>query len=162
MLQSPAPAELTQDRPKDAQPVLEVQRIVRNFGGLIAVNNVSFSVQRDEIFGLIGPNGAGKTTLFNIITGLTPPSSGRLIHEGQDITGFKPHRIAARRIARTFQNIRLFGTLTARENVMIAQHIHTRSGVFTGVLGLPPGPVEERRTRDKAMASLYVVGVPDS
>jgi branched-chain amino acid transport system ATP-binding protein len=128
---------------------------------LIAVNNVSFSVQRDEIFGLIGPNGAGKTTLFNIITGLTPPSSGRLIHEGQDITGFKPHRIAVRRIARTFQNIRLFGTLTARENVMIAQHIHTKSGVFTGVLGLPPGPIEERRTRDKAMALLDLVGLAD-
>ncbi|MEP7289947.1 MAG: ABC transporter ATP-binding protein [Chloroflexota bacterium] len=141
--------------------VLEVRNISRNFGGLVAVNNVSFSVNSREIFGLIGPNGAGKTTLFNIITGLTPPSSGRLLHNGKDITGLRPHRIAARGIARTFQNIRLFGNLSALQNVMIARHIHTKSGIFTGVFGLPPAPAEEIRTRSKALELLDLVGLAD-
>ena len=139
--------------------VLEVKNMSRRFGGLVAVDDVSFSVQKGEIFGLIGPNGAGKTTLFNIITGLTPPSSGRLFYKGADITGQRPFQIAARGIARTFQNIRLFGNLTARENVMIAQHIHTRSGVITGIFGLPPAPAEERNTRKKAMELLDLVGL---
>src|SRR5579859_5949382 len=106
---------------QSAVPVLEVQGLTRRFGGLVAIDNISFAVHKDEIFGLIGPNGAGKTTLFNIITGLTPPSSGKLIHEGHDITGYPPHRIVQRGVARTFQNIRLFGNLTALENVLIAR-----------------------------------------
>ena len=141
--------------------ILDVRGITRRFGGLIAVNNVSFSVQRGEIFGLIGPNGAGKTTLFNIITGLTPPSSGSLFYGEQEITRLPPHRIAARGIARTFQNIRLFGNLSARENVMIGQHTHTRTGVFAGVLGLPPAPAEERAVRRKALELLDLVGLAD-
>ena len=111
-------------------PVLEVRGMTRRFGGLVAVNNVSFEVRRGEIFGLIGPNGAGKTTLFNLMTGLTPPTSGTLIYHDMNITRLRPHRIAALGIARTFQNIRLFGELTALQNVMIAQHIHTHTGVL--------------------------------
>src|SRR5438477_1405668 len=88
--------------------VLEARGMTRRFGGLVAVNNVTFDVRRGEIFGLIGPNGAGKTTLFNLMTGLTPPSSGTLIYQGINITRLRPHRIAALGIARTFQNIRLF------------------------------------------------------
>src|SRR5215208_6487514 len=103
-----------------APDVLEARGMTRRFGGLVAVHNVSFSVRQGEIFGLIGPNGAGKTTLFNLITGLTPPSSGRLLYQGVNITRLRPHRIAAQGIARTFQNIRLFGELTALQNVMIA------------------------------------------
>jgi ABC-type branched-chain amino acid transport systems, ATPase component len=114
------------------------------FGGLIAVNEVSFDVQEGEIFGLIGPNGAGKTTLFNLITGLTPPTDGRLRYRGRDITNLPPHRVAAAGIARTFQNIRLFGDLSALDNVMIARHTRTRSGVFAGVLGMAGAPEEER------------------
>ncbi len=144
-----------------AEPTLEIRNMSRRFGGLVAVDNVSFSVQKREIFGLIGPNGAGKTTLFNLITGLTPPSSGRLIYQGTDITGSRPHQIAKKGFARTFQNIRLFGDLSALENVMIARHIHTRSGVLNGVLGLPPGPDEERSTRRKAMELLDLVGLAD-
>ncbi len=148
--------------PKSAGlPTLEVHNIVRNFGGLVAVNNVSFGVHKDEIFGLIGPNGAGKTTLFNIITGLTMPSSGRLVYDGRDYTGEKPHQIAQKGIARTFQNIRLFGNLTALENVMIARHTHTHSNLITGVFGLPPGPAEERRTREKSMELLDLIGLAD-
>ncbi len=151
---SPAPAPATGD-----MPMIEVRGISRRFGGLLAVNNVSFSVQKGEIFGLIGPNGAGKTTLFNVMTGLIPATAGRLIYQGGDITRLPPHRIAARGIGRTFQNIRLFGNLSALDNVRIAQHIHTRSGVITGVLGLPPAPAEELRTREKAMALLDLVGL---
>ena len=149
------PGEPTADR----RTVLEVRSMSRRFGGLVAVNEVSFSVRQGEIFGLIGPNGAGKTTLFNLITGLTPPSSGRLIYEQADITGLRPHRVAAKGIARTFQNIRLFGELPAIQNVMIAQHVHTRSGVLSGVLGLPPGPREEREIRRTAHELLDLVGL---
>ncbi|HQX75385.1 MAG TPA: ATP-binding cassette domain-containing protein, partial [Thermoflexales bacterium] len=110
---------------------LQAQHLTRRFGGLVAVNDVSFEVERGEIFGLIGPNGAGKTTLFNVMTGLAPPSAGALIFEGKSITGFAPHRVAALGIARTFQNIRLFGNLSALQNVMIAEHIHIRGGLTT-------------------------------
>src|SRR5262249_56854987 len=106
------------DRPITQSPmlapnVLEAREMTRRFGGLVAVNHVSFSVRKGEIFGLIGPNGAGKTTLFNLMTGLTPSSSGSLLYQGRNITGLRPHRIAALGIARTFQNIRLFGQLSA-------------------------------------------------
>ena len=89
-------------------PILEAKDLTRRFGGLVAVNNVSFTVYQHEIFGLIGPNGAGKTTLFNLITGLIQPSSGNLIYQGSNLIKLRPHQIAAKGIARTFQNIRLF------------------------------------------------------
>ncbi len=144
---------------RGSEVVLDVRGMTRRFGGLVAVNNVSFAVQEGEIFGLIGPNGAGKTTLFNLITGLTPPSSGSLVHRGTTLMGLRPHQIAARGIARTFQNIRLFGNLSAVENVMIAQHVHTKSGVWAGVFGLPPAPREDRRVYEKAMSLLGLVGL---
>ena len=118
-------------------------------------------MDKNEIFGLIGPNGAGKTTLFNLVTGLIPPSSGKLIYQGKDITKLRPYQIASQGIARTFQNIRLFGSLSALENVMIARHIHTNSGVFTGVLGLPPAPIAELKTKQKALELLDLVGLSD-
>lgn len=139
--------------------VLQAQGLTRYFGGLCAVDSVSFDVRRDEIFGLIGPNGAGKTTLFNLITGLTPPSSGKLFHEGSEVTGQPPYQIAARGIARTFQNIRLFGNLTAIENVMIARHVRTHTDVFRGVLNRPRSASEERETRERALKLLALVGL---
>jgi branched-chain amino acid transport system ATP-binding protein len=144
-----------------ARSALHVQGLTRRFGGLMAVNNVSFEVQPGEIFGLIGPNGAGKTTLFNMLTGLTPPSGGTVLYHGQNITGEKPYRIAKRGIARTFQNIRLFGTLSVLENVMIARHIHTRSTLVRGIFGLPPARDEERDTRRLALDLLALVGLDD-
>ncbi len=138
---------------------LEVRNMTRRFGGLVAVNDVSFDVRRGEIFGLIGPNGAGKTTLFNLMTGLTPPSSGSLTYEGRDVTNRPPHQIAALGMARTFQNIRLFANLSALENVKIAQHTHTKSGVWTGVFGLPPAPAEEKTVRTRAFELLGLVGL---
>lgn len=158
---------MTQPHPPNSQSavsaptVLEAQALTRRFGGLCAVDAVSFTVQPGEIFGLIGPNGAGKTTLFNLITGLIPPSSGQLLYRGEVISKRKPYQIAAKGIARTFQNIRLFGELSALENVMIAQHIHTKSGVLTGVFGLPPAPAEEQKTQQCALELLELVGLSD-
>jgi branched-chain amino acid transport system ATP-binding protein len=141
------------------KPVLEVREITRRFGGLVAVNKVSFTVQKNEIFGLIGPNGAGKTTLFNLITGLMPPSGGQLIYAGEEITKLRPHKIAAKGIARTFQNLRLFGNLSALENVAIAHHIHNKAGVIQGVFGLPSATAQEQRTFCKAIELLELVGL---
>ncbi|MEI7770349.1 MAG: ABC transporter ATP-binding protein [Chloroflexales bacterium] len=141
--------------------LLEARGLTRRFGGLLAVDQVSFRVREGEIFGLIGPNGAGKTTLFNLMTGLTPPSSGQLLFRDRDLTNKPPHRIAQSGIARTFQNIRLFGNLSALDNVMIARHIHTRSSMLGGVLGLPTAGAEERRTRARARELLDLVGLLD-
>ncbi|MEH2433098.1 MAG: ABC transporter ATP-binding protein [Nostoc sp.] len=141
--------------------VLEARALTRRFGGLVAVNNVSFSVKKHEIFGLIGPNGAGKTTLFNLITAFIPPSGGKLIYQGAEISQLRPHQIAALGIARTFQNIRLFGELSALENVIIARHLHTKSNIIAGVLGLPPAPSEEFKTKQKALDLLDLVGLSD-
>jgi branched-chain amino acid transport system ATP-binding protein len=153
-------ADTTIEEPNAIAPnLLEARAMTRRFGGLVAVDDVSFGVRQGEIFGLIGPNGAGKTTLFNLITGLTPVSSGSLLYRGRDITGLRPHRIAELGIARTFQNIRLFGQLSALQNVMIARHVHTKSGVLAGVFGLPPAPAEERDTRRSALDLHDLVGL---
>ncbi len=140
---------------------LEAKSLTRTFGGLIAVNNVSFTVDKHEIFGLIGPNGAGKTTLFNLMTGLIQTSSGEMLYQGERISQLRPYQIATKGIARTFQNIRLFGDLSALENVIIARHVHTKSGLMTGILGLKPAPSEERKSRQKALELLDLVGLSD-
>ncbi len=139
--------------------ILEAKNLTRRFGGLIAVNNVTFSVKKDEIFGLIGPNGAGKTTLFNLITGLIPPSEGKLLYQNIEISQKKTHEIAALGIARTFQNIRLFGELSALENVILGRHLHTKSDLFTGIFGIPPAPKEESQSQQKALELLELVGL---
>ncbi|MFQ3646924.1 MAG: ABC transporter ATP-binding protein [Anaerolineae bacterium] len=139
--------------------MLSVQNLTRTFGGLVAVNDVSFSVQEGEIFGLIGPNGAGKTTLFNLVTGLTPVTSGRQFYRDIETTRLKPHQIAALGVARTFQNIRLFGNLSALENVMIAQHLHTSANVFDGVLQTSRARSEERHVYEYSMSLLEKVNL---
>ena len=140
-----------------AAPLLEARHLTRRFGGLVAVNDVSFVVQPGEIFGLIGPNGAGKTTLFNLMTGLTPPSGGHLSLRGQNVTGLAPHRIAGLGMGRTFQNIRLFKALSALENVKVGQHVRTRAGLLAGLMG--SDRAEERRVEDRAWALLDLVGL---
>jgi branched-chain amino acid transport system ATP-binding protein len=142
-------------------PLLEAQGLTRQFGGLCAVNQVSFQVNAGEIFGLIGPNGAGKTTLFNLITGFIPPSHGQILFQGKRISGLRPHQIARRGLARTFQNIRLFGQLSALENVMIARHLHTPISLWQSLLGLPMAHRSERQTRDRACELLDLVGLAD-
>ena len=139
--------------------VLVADRATRSFGGLVAVNEVSFDVRRGEIFGLIGPNGAGKTTLFNLFTGMQTLSDGSLRHDGAEISNLRPYKIAERGIARTFQNIRLFGRLSALENVKTARHLHTNTGVMKGVLGSPSAKREERAVEDRAWELLDLVGL---
>jgi len=146
--------------------ILESKALTRRFGGLVAVNNVSFSVQKHEIFGLIGPNGAGKTTLFNLITCLLQPSSGQLIYQGEEISQLRPDQVAAKGISRTFQNIRLFGELSAWENVMIGRHVHSRntnavSALVSGMLALPSANKQEQETKQKALELLAMVGLSD-
>lgn len=140
-------------------PILEVREVRRRFGGLIAVNQVSFEVQDHEIFGLIGPNGAGKTTLFNTITGLLSPSSGTIWYRGKEITQKPPYKIAQIGIARTFQNLRLFSHLTVLENVAIARHVHSQTGLISGILGLKSAQTAEKQTDTKARALLDLVGL---
>jgi branched-chain amino acid transport system ATP-binding protein len=147
-------------------PIIFAEGMTRNFGGLIAVNNVSFSVNKDEIFGLIGPNGAGKTTLFNLMTGLIAPSRGKFVYQNEVISHLRPHQIAKKGLARTFQNIRLFGDLSALENMAIARHIHSEIGnpvssLIAGVFNLPIARKIEKITEEKAWELLELVGLVD-
>jgi branched-chain amino acid transport system ATP-binding protein len=139
--------------------LLEVTGASRRFGGLQALEDVSFAIAPREIYGLIGPNGAGKTTLFNLLTGVYAPDAGRFRFEGRDITGLPPHQIAAAGIARTFQNIRLFANLSALENVMIGRHVRTRAGVIGAVLRNRGTLAEERDILSRALALLDYVGI---
>jgi branched-chain amino acid transport system ATP-binding protein len=139
--------------------VLAAQSISVNFGGIVAVNNVTFTIPDRGIVSLIGPNGAGKTTFFNVLTGLYRPTTGRVIFGDRDITGLPPHRIARLGLARTFQNIRLFGLMTAEENVMVAMHSRMRSGVVGTVLRTPRQRREERESREEARELLHFVGL---
>ncbi len=109
-----------------------VENLSISFGGLKAVNNVSFNVEPNSIFSIIGPNGSGKTTIFNLISGIYHPNNGRIILEGEDMVGKTPDRIARKGIARTFQNIELFAKATVMDNIMLGRHIHMKTGIFTG------------------------------
>ncbi len=109
-----------------------IENLSISFGGLKAVNNVSFNVEPNSIFSIIGPNGSGKTTIFNLISGIYHPSNGRIILEGEDMVGKTPDKIARKGIARTFQNIELFAKATVMDNLMLGRHIHMKTGVFTG------------------------------
>ena len=143
----------------DGGPILDASGVTKQFGGLTAVDDVSFQIPRRAIVSLIGPNGAGKTTFFNILTGLYKPTLGRVSFDGKDITGGRPDKIMALGVARTFQNIRLFGTMSALENVMVGQHARMRAGLFGSILRPPPVRREERRVRDKAAETLEYVGL---
>ena len=141
--------------------ILEVQNLSRYFGGLHAVDDVSFAVHEGQIKAVIGPNGAGKTTLFNLVSGLLPPTSGHVFFEKSVITGDKPHEIALRGIARTFQNIRLCPHMTVLENVMLGRHVRSRAGFFAAVMNVPWTWKEEREIREKAMEILDLFSVAD-
>ena len=139
--------------------VLEAKSITVQFGGLLAVNSVDFTIPEKSVVSLIGPNGAGKTTFFNVLTGLYKPTSGSIEYNGRDITDLPPHKIAEIGIARTFQNIRLFGLMTAQENLLVAMHSHLKSGITSTILRTPKQRREEREAADKAQEILDFAGV---
>ena len=138
--------------------VLEAKSISVQFGGLLAVNSVDFTIPEKSVVSLIGPNGAGKTTFFNVLTGLYKPSSGTIDYNGRDITDLPPHKIAEIGIARTFQNIRLFGLMTAQENLLVAMHSHLKSGIASTILRTPKQRREEREAAEKAQEILDFAG----
>jgi branched-chain amino acid transport system ATP-binding protein len=141
--------------------MLEVSAITQLFGGVTALEEVSFTAVRGDITGVIGPNGAGKTTLFNIITGIYTQTSGRVTLEGKDISGLPPERLVGRGLVRTFQNIELFGAMTVLENVMVGLHTKSSSGLFSCALKMPWSIAEERRIRSEAMKWLEFTDIAD-
>ena len=139
--------------------VLDAQNITKQFGGLTAVNDVSFSVPERSIVSIIGPNGAGKTTFFNMLTGFYKPTLGRIAFEDANITGKRPDLIMKAGMARTFQNIRLFATMSAVENCMVGQNSRMSGGLFGSILRTPKVRNEEKRVREKAHEELEYVGI---
>jgi branched-chain amino acid transport system ATP-binding protein len=143
----------------DVQPILRVDHVTKTFGGLHAVDNVSFDVAPGRVFAMIGPNGAGKTTLFNVLTGIYRPTVGQVYFEGKPIGGKPPHAVTKLGIARTFQNIRLFNYLPAVENVMIGHHSRMKAKLWDAVLRTPWSRREDARTRELALDLMEFVGV---
>ena len=154
-----ARAEALRDAAVSEVPMLSVQGVNKRFGGLQALSDVGLEIARGEIYGLIGPNGAGKTTFFNVITGLYTPDSGRFALDGRPYEPTAVHRVAEAGIARTFQNIRLFGEMSALENVMVGRHVRTRAGVLGAVLRTRAQREEEAAIRARALELLAYVGI---
>jgi branched-chain amino acid transport system ATP-binding protein len=146
----------------DEGALLEAAEITKSFGGLVAVDDVSFSIPRRSIVSIIGPNGAGKTTFFNMLTGLYRPSEGAIYFEGKDITRRRPDRILSMGVARTFQNIRLFSTMSALENVLVGQHARLKAGLFRSILRTPGVRREEREANERGRELLDYVGLDSS
>jgi branched-chain amino acid transport system ATP-binding protein len=141
--------------------LLSIEGLSRSFGGLRAVNNVSFSVKHHSIKALIGPNGAGKTTLFNLISGVLPPHKGTVIFDGTPIQALRPYEIARQGLSRTFQHIKLFPKMSALENVMMGRHRHGASGFLSGMLNLPWTWKEERDIRSSSLEVMDFLGISD-
>jgi branched-chain amino acid transport system ATP-binding protein len=141
------------------EKILELKNLTMRFGGVTALDNVDLDVFKGEICALIGPNGAGKTTVFNVITGVYQATAGEIIFEGKSILGMKRHNIARAGMARTFQNVRLWGEMTALENVITATDVHKRSGLIGALFGLPRSRKEEKRDRVRAQELLDFMGI---
>src|SRR5258706_8011152 len=154
-----APAHGTDRRaghqPRQAPPLKTVKCTIQ-FGGLIAVNALDMSVERGQIYGLIGPNGAGKTTVFNLLTGVYKPTSGEIYFQGNRIDGLRSYAISRRGVSRTFQNIRLFPSMSVLENVMTACHRHAQQGLIDAVFRLPRFERDERDHREFALELLEI------
>lgn len=142
-----------------SEKLLEINNVSKHFGGISALTAVSLEIQRGEIYALIGPNGAGKTSLFNVITGIYTPDNGSVLLNGQTMTGKKPHEMAKAGVARTFQNIRLFHSMTALENVMVGRHCRTSAGVIGAVFKHPKAKAEELAITNRARELLDYVGI---
>jgi branched-chain amino acid transport system ATP-binding protein len=149
----------TRSEASSAPIILDIADVSKRFGGLQALAGVSLQIRQGQIYGLIGPNGAGKTTFFNVITGLYQPDAGSFQLAGKRYSPSAPHEVAKAGIARTFQNIRLFGEMSVLENVMVGCHVRTRQTLFGAILRHKAARVEEQSIRDKSMALLDFVGI---
>ncbi|MCR4398890.1 MAG: ABC transporter ATP-binding protein [Firmicutes bacterium] len=139
--------------------MLKVEGVDKRFGGVVALNNVSMTVEKGKIHGLIGPNGAGKTTLFNVVTGLYKPDSGTVTFAGEPVTGLAPHELCERGIARTFQNIRLFSSLSVMDNVLVGYHCRTSAGTWDILFGTRRAAEERRRILAEGSRLLELAGL---
>ena len=139
--------------------MLEVENLVIEFGGLRALDNVSFKSERGQILSIIGPNGAGKTTLFNVVSGLYRPKSGRVFLGGRNVTGMPAHQLAHLGLSRTFQNLQVFFQMTALENVMVGRHIHEKRGVISHLFGLPSINRQNTQSQIAALQLLDQLGL---
>jgi branched-chain amino acid transport system ATP-binding protein len=145
--------------PEQAENILVAESIRKEFGGLVAVSDLEFTIPSRSIVSLIGPNGAGKTTFFNMLTGVYKPTSGRIVFDGTDVTGKPPHAITKLGIGRTFQNIRLFPQMTALENVLVGMHSRLRGGLLGSIFGTPRVRREERAAHEKGRDLLRYSGL---
>ncbi|MFA6148896.1 MAG: ABC transporter ATP-binding protein [bacterium] len=141
--------------------ILSVRGVSKRFGGLQAVDDLSFDVHRGSIKALIGPNGAGKTTLFNLISGFLPPDRGEIVFGDEEVQAMSSSQVASRGMVRTFQHIRLFPKMTVLENIMVGRHVHSRAGFLAGMLNLPFTWREERHIREKSLEILELLGIAD-
>jgi branched-chain amino acid transport system ATP-binding protein len=148
--------------PGDSAGVLDIRDVTVRFGGLTALDSVSFAAAARQVTGVIGPNGAGKTTLLNVLCGFVRPDAGKLTFGGTDLTGLRPHQLASLGIARTLQNVGLFPGLTVAENVMAGANCHARAGFWSALAGLPRSDRDERALRRRALGALDRVGIADT
>ena len=139
--------------------ILVAQQVRKEFGGLVATDDVDFTIPRGAVVSLIGPNGAGKTTFFNMLTGVYRPTSGRIVFDGEDVTGMPPHSITERGIGRTFQNIRLFQNMTALENVLVGMHARLKGGILSSIVRTPRIRKEEAAARERGRELLRFCGL---
>ena len=142
-----------------SEKILELKDVVMEFGGVTAINKLNLHVNKGEILALIGPNGAGKTTVFNVVTGVYKPTSGEILFKGSSVIGKKRNKITESGIARTFQNVRLFGDMTALENVMTASDVHKKSGLVGALFGTPRARREENASKVRALELLAFMGI---
>src|SRR3954466_8843839 len=136
-----------------------VENLRKEFGGLVATDDIDFTIPRASVVSLIGPNGAGKTTLFNMLTGVYKPTAGTIVLDGEDVTGMPPHAITERGIGRTFQNIRLFQNMTALENVLVGMHARLKGGVIGSIFRPPGVRREEKEARERGRELLSYCGL---
>jgi branched-chain amino acid transport system ATP-binding protein len=142
-----------------SEKLLELKNVTIKFGGVTALNEVNFHVNKGEICALIGPNGAGKTTVFNVVTGVYPVTSGEITFKGQNLGGLKRHQVTKAGLARTFQNVRLFGDMTALENVITATDVHKKTWLLRALIGTPLNRKEERESKERAYELLALMGI---
>ena len=142
-----------------AEPILVAEAVRKEFGGLVAVNDVDFTIPTGSIVSLIGPNGAGKTTFFNMLTGVYKPTAGRIVFDGHDVSDKPPHAITQLGVGRTFQNIRLFEQMTSLENVLVGMHARLKGGILSSIIGTPRLRKEERRAAERARELLRFSGL---